>query len=70
MVTLLFRQLMFGWREQEAVENAQCDERAKFALGLRRTPEITCDRSTLCKFRTKALDRGAHVATEHPDGSE
>ncbi len=57
MVTLLFLQLMFGWSDREAVENAQFDDRAKFALGLSRTPEITCDHSTLCKFRAKALDR-------------
>ena len=57
MVTLLFLQLLFGWSDREAVENAQFDDRAKFALGLSRTPEITCDHSTLCKFRAKAMDR-------------
>lgn len=39
MVTLLFLQLLFGWSDRDAVENAQFDDRAKFALGLSRTPQ-------------------------------
>jgi hypothetical protein len=57
MVTLLFLQLLLGWSDRDAVENALFDDRAKFALGLSRTPEITGDHSTLGKFRAKALDR-------------
>lgn len=57
IVTLVFLQPMFGCSDREAVENAQFDDRAKLALGPSRTPEITSDHSTVCKFRAKALDR-------------
>lgn len=59
MVTLLLLQLVYGWSDRQAVENALFDDRVKFALGVSRTPEITCDHSTLCKFRAQALAQGA-----------
>ncbi len=59
MVTLLLLQLMYGWSDRQAVENAAFDDRVKFALGISRTPEILCDHSTLCKFRAKALAEDA-----------
>jgi hypothetical protein len=57
MVTLLLLQLLYGWSDRQAVENAAFDDRVKFALGVSRTPEIVCDHSTLCKFRARALAR-------------
>ena len=32
------------------------DDHVKYALGLSRSPEITYERSTLCKFRARALE--------------
>ena len=59
MVTLLLLQLLYGWSDRQAVDNAAFDDRVKFAVGVSRTPEILCDHSTLCKFRAKALAQDA-----------
>ena len=59
MVTLLLLQLLYGWSDRQAVDNAAFDDRVKFAWGVSRTPEILCDHSTLCKFRAKALAQDA-----------
>ncbi|MHB9145078.1 MAG: transposase [Symbiobacteriia bacterium] len=59
MVTLLLLELAYGWSDRQAVENALFDDRVKFALGVSRSPEITCDHSTLCKFRAQAMAQGA-----------
>jgi hypothetical protein len=45
-----------NWSDAEVIEEAMFDDRVKYALGLSRSPEITCDRSTLCKFRARALE--------------
>lgn len=55
MLTLLLLQVRMGWSDREAVEAAYFDDRAKFALGVSRIPEITCDHSTLCKYRGRFL---------------
>lgn len=55
MLTLLLLQVRMGWSDREAVEAAYFDDRAKFALGVSRIPEITCDHSTLCKYRARFL---------------
>jgi transposase len=55
---LTIMQMREGWSDSQAVEAAMFDDRVKFALGVSRTPGITCDRSTLCKFRTRALENG------------
>ena len=57
MMTLMLLQVRQGWSDPEAVEAALFDDRAKYALGLSRSPEITCDRSTLCKFRARVLEQ-------------
>jgi len=56
MLTLLLLQVRMGWSDREAVEAAYFDDRAKFALGVSRMPEITCDHSTLSKYRTRFLN--------------
>lgn len=55
MVSLMLIQMRQNWSDAEVVEEALFDDRVKYALGLSRSPEITCDRSTLCKFRARAL---------------
>ena len=55
LMTLLLLQVRQGWSDSEAVDAAFFDDRAKYALGLSRSPEMTCDRSTLCKFRARVL---------------
>jgi transposase len=55
IVPLLILALRQGWSDQEAVDAAFYDDRVKFALGLSRSPEITLDRSTLCKYRGRLL---------------
>ena len=55
MLTLLLLQVRMGWSDREAVEAAYFDDRAKFALGVSRIPEITCEHSTLCKYRARFL---------------
>ncbi|MHB1629733.1 MAG: IS1182 family transposase [Bacilli bacterium] len=56
MMTLTLLQFRQGWSDNEAVEAALFDDRAKYALSLSRSPEITCDRSTLCKFRARLFE--------------
>lgn len=55
MVSLMLIQMRQNWSDSEVVEEAMFDDRVKYALGVSRTPEISCDRSTLCKFRARAL---------------
>lgn len=55
IVALTVIQLRQGWSDREAVEAAFFDDRVKYALGLSRTPEIRCDRSTWCKYRARLL---------------
>lgn len=56
MTTLLVIQMRQNWSDAEVVEAAMFDDRVKYALGVSRSPEITCERSTLCKFRARALE--------------
>lgn len=56
MITLLLIQMRQNWSDPEVIEAAMFDDRVKYALGVSRSPEITCDRSTLCKFRARALE--------------
>ncbi|MDA8065428.1 MAG: transposase [Thermaerobacter sp.] len=56
IIMLMAIQLRQGWSDQEAVDAAQFDDRVKYALGLSRSPEIHCDRSTLCKYRGRFLE--------------
>ncbi|QSO48083.1 transposase [Alicyclobacillus mengziensis] len=58
MTVLTIIQMREGWSDGQAVESAMFDDRVKYALGVGRAPEITCDRSTLCKFRARALENG------------
>jgi len=55
LMTLLLLQVRQGWSDSEAVDAAFFDDRAKYALGLSRSPEMKCERSTLCKFRARVL---------------
>ena len=57
ILTLVLLQFRQGWSDRQAVEEAQFDDRVKFALGVSRSPEITCDHSTLCKYRARFLDK-------------
>lgn len=56
MVGLLLQQMRQGWSDREVVKAALFDDRVKYALGLSRSPEVTCDRTTLCKFRNRMLE--------------
>lgn len=56
MIGLMMIQMRQNWSDAEVIEEAMFDDRVKYALGLSRSPEITCDRSTLCKFRARALE--------------
>lgn len=56
LLTLNLLQFREGWSDRQAVEEARFDDRVKYALGVSRTPEITCDHSTLCKYRARFLD--------------
>jgi transposase len=58
MLTLILIQLRFGWSDREVVENAYFDDRVKFALGVSRMPEITCEHSTVCRYRARFLAAG------------
>ena len=55
MTVLMIIQTREGWSDGQAIEAAMFDDRVKYALGVSRTPEVSCDRSTLCKFRARAL---------------
>ena len=55
VLTLTLLQFREGWSDRQAVEEARFDDRVKFALGVGRSPEITCDHSTLCKYRVRFL---------------
>jgi transposase len=56
MMALLVIEMRQGWSDREAVEAAMFDDRVKYALGVSRSPEFTCERSTLCKFRARAME--------------
>ena len=56
MVTLTLIQLRQGWSDREVVDEAYFDDRVKFALGVGRVPEITCDHSTVCKYRKRFFE--------------
>ena len=66
MLTLILVQLRFGWSDREVVDNAYFDDRVKFALGVSRIPEITCDHSTVCRYRARFLesDMGRQILRE------
>ena len=55
ILPLMVLALRQGWSDQEAVDAALYDDRVKFALGLSRSPEITCERSTFCQYRGRML---------------
>ncbi len=56
VVTLTLLQFREGWSDQQAVQEARFDDRVKYALGVGRTPEITCDASSLCRYRARFLE--------------
>jgi hypothetical protein len=56
VITLMVIQLHEGWSDREAVEAAYFDDRVKYALRLSRTPEVSCERSTFCKYRGRFLE--------------
>lgn len=56
ILTLTLLQFRQGWSDRQAVEEARFDDRVKYALGVGRTPEITCDPTTLCKYRARFLE--------------
>jgi len=56
IITLMVMQLREGWSDRQAVDAAYFDDRVKYALGLSRTPETRCERSTFCKYRGRLLE--------------
>ena len=57
VLTLTLLQFRQGWSDRQAVEEARFDDRVKYALGVSRSPEITCDPTTLCKYRARFLEQ-------------
>ncbi len=57
VLTLTLLQFREGWSDRQTVEELRFDDRVKYALGVSRSPEITCDHSTLCRCRARFLDK-------------
>lgn len=56
VLTLTLLQFRQGWSDQQAVDEARFDDRVKYALGVGRSPEISCDPTTLCRYRSRFLE--------------
>lgn len=56
LLALTLLQFREAVSDREAVDNAQFDDRWKFALGLSRSPDVTLVHSTLTRYRARLLD--------------
>ncbi len=65
MIQQLLIQVRQGWSDQEVIDAAFFDKRIKRALGLFCSPETTCDRTPLVKFRTRALEQDLDRTSLH-----
>jgi len=55
LLALTLLQFREAVSDREAVDNAQFDDRWKFALGLSRSPDVTLVHSTLTRYRARLL---------------